>query len=236
MRCVTAQLSDPLHVWKSIKEHSQAACVRLQLCLPSTLSDTVYLLHSPPVLSFPLGFTLAQPHQLRWEAGGGGLRCHTNKHQRNQDPEKVQWERRCHFSHVALMGARRVNILIILFFTPPRLGSSGALHLGREVGKRCVGCSRWILTTHGGPSNSLFTRTTCSCHQVKQYKYVHCCHGYSSKNSDEPATLVNWLLCNYMQNRNYRHHSNQNNTRWVRVLCFNPFKGRLWQLLFLILI
>lgn len=117
MRCVTAQLSDPLHVWKSIKEHSRAVCVCLQLRLPSTLSDTVYLLQSPPMLSFPLGFTLAQSHKRRWEAGGGGLYCHTNKH--NQDPEKVQWESRCHFSHVALMGAWRLNILIIFVFHPP---------------------------------------------------------------------------------------------------------------------
>lgn len=29
----------------------------------------------------------------------------------------------------------------------------------------------------------------------------------------------------YMHNRNYRHHSNQNNTRLVHDLCFNPFKG-----------
>lgn len=133
MRCVTVQLSDPLHVWKSIKEHSRAVCVCLQLRLPSTLSDTVYLLQSPPMLSFPLGFTLAQSHKLRWEAGGGGLYCHTNKH--NQDPEKVQWESRCHFSHVALMGAWRVNILIIFVFHPPPAWFFWGSSPGRGGGK-----------------------------------------------------------------------------------------------------
>lgn len=61
----------------------------------------------------------AQSHKLRCEAGGGGLYCHINKHMHNQDPEKVQWESRCHFSHVALMGAWRVNILIMFFFSTP---------------------------------------------------------------------------------------------------------------------
>lgn len=109
----------------------------------------------------------AQSHKPRCEAGGGGLYCHINKHMHNQDPEKVQWESRCHFSHVALMGAWRVNILIIFFFQPPWLGSSGALHL-EEVGKQWVWCSHWIITTHIN---------------------VHCCHGYSFKCSREPAIL-----------------------------------------------
>lgn len=135
MRCVTVQLSDPLHVWKSIREHSRPVCVRLQLRLPSALSDTVYLLQSPPVLSFPLGFTLAQSHKLRWEASGGGLCCHTNKHRHNQDPEKVQWESRCHFSHVALRGTWRLNLLIILFnfFSTPFWGSSPGRGGGKTV-------------------------------------------------------------------------------------------------------
>lgn len=152
MRCVTVQLSDPLHVWKSIKEHSRAVCVRLQLCLPSTLSDTVYLLQSPPALSFPLGFMLAQSHTLRWEAAGGGLCCHTNKHTHKQDPEKVQWEQVSLFtcgSHGGLTGKYPHHFI---FNSPPpplpRLGSSGALHLDGEVGKRWIQCSHWIITTH----------------------------------------------------------------------------------------
>lgn len=166
MRCVTVQLSDPLHVWKSIKERSRAVCVRLQLCLPSTLSDTVYLLQSPPVLTFPLGFTLAQSHTLRWEAGGGGLCCHTNTHMRNQDPEKVQWEQVSLFTCGSHGGLKSKYPHHFIFNpSPPRLGSSGALHLDGEVGKRWVRCSHWIITTHThrGPSNDLFTRTTCNC-------------------------------------------------------------------------
>lgn len=40
---MTVQLSDLLHVWKSIREHSQGVSARFQLRLLSTLSDTVYL-------------------------------------------------------------------------------------------------------------------------------------------------------------------------------------------------
>lgn len=201
MWCVTAQLSDPLHVWKSIKEHSRAVCVRLQLCLPSALSDTVYLLHSPPVLTFPLGFTLAQPHKLRQEAGGGGLYCHTNKHMHNQDPERVQWESRCHFSHVTLMVAWRVNVLIIFFQPPPT--SLVFLGLFTWTGGKTV--SLVLPLNHQntrGPLKRPFhedywylqlspSRLT----NLKLDKNVHCCHCYRFKFSRGPATLVSVIIC-----------------------------------------
>lgn len=85
----------------------------------------------------------AQSHKLRCEAGGGGLYCHINKHMHNQDPEKVQWESRCHFSHVALMGAWRVNILIIFFFNPP-----GLVLLGLFTWRR------WENSEFGAPTES----------------------------------------------------------------------------------
>lgn len=46
--------------------------------------------------------------QPTWEAQWE-IYCHTNKHTHNQDPEKVQWESRCQFSHAALMRARTVK-------------------------------------------------------------------------------------------------------------------------------
>lgn len=165
MRCVTVQLSDPLHVWKSIKERSRAVCmrVRLQLCLPSTLSDTVYLLQSPPVLTFPLGFTLAQSHTLRWEAGGGGLCCHTNKHMRNQDPEKVQWEQVSLFT-CGSHGGLRSKYPHHFIFTPPALVLLELFTwMGRWENGEFGALTESSQHTHRGPSNDLFTRTTCNC-------------------------------------------------------------------------
>lgn len=67
---------------------------------------------------FPLGFTLTQSHKPRWEAHGE-IYCHTNKHIHNRDPEKVQWESRCQFSHVALMEGPEGKYQHE-FFHPPR--------------------------------------------------------------------------------------------------------------------
>lgn len=164
--------------------------VRTQLRLPSTLSDTVYLLQGPPVRRFPLGFTLTQSHKLRWEAGGG-LYCHTNKHMHKQDPEKVQWESRCHFSHVVLMGAWRVNILITFFFS-----NSPVLVLLRLF----TWTGRWEIDGFGALTDSSLgaplwsslreLSITITSNRSKMIeKNGHCCHGYSFEYCCEPATL-----------------------------------------------
>lgn len=80
-----------------------------------------------------------------------------------QDPEKVQWESRCHFSHVVLMGAWRVNILITSFpSNSPVLVLLG--HLDGEVGNQLVWCSHWLLTW--SPFKVLFTGTTHHHHKL----------------------------------------------------------------------
>lgn len=68
---VTAQLSDLLHVWKSIRERSHGVSARFQLRLPSSLS--VYLLSCS---HFPAGLDAKAPpptrtHNLRREGERG---------------------------------------------------------------------------------------------------------------------------------------------------------------------
>lgn len=84
--------------------------LRVSSCVCYQPSLTLFILYRALLYSVShWAFTLTQSHKLRWEAHGE-IYCHTNKHIHNQDPEKVQWESRCQFSHVALMGAPRVKI------------------------------------------------------------------------------------------------------------------------------
>lgn len=143
------------------------------VCRQPSSSDSVYLAEGPLVVCFPPGFAPTRPHKPRWEARRE-VYCHTNKRVRDRDPEKVQWESRCQFSHAALMGARRVNIssrvfpassfflLLLLpsssspsssslsspglwFLWPPQTGEGSPGR--REVGKVQPRRSHWVITT-----------------------------------------------------------------------------------------
>lgn len=168
------------------------------------------------MLTFPLGFTLTQSHKLRWEAGGG-LDCHTNKHMHKQNPENVQWESRCHFSHVALMGAWRVNILIAFFSQTPLCWFFWGSSPGRGGGK-LMGLVL-LLTPHMEPLKCPLKRALSITITSKWFKIIQRMGRVVMVTALN--TVVNQLLCNYSQNRDYRHRGNQNNRRLVHSVCFN---------------
>lgn len=64
----------------------------------------------------------------------------------------------------------------------PCVGSSWALHLDGEVGKRWVGCSHRLLTAHGAPQMSSSRKTKCKRH-----------HSQLSWDDTKMGTVVPWL-------------------------------------------
>lgn len=116
-------------------------------------------------------------HKPGWEAQRE-IYCRTNKHIHNRDPEKVQWESRCQFSHAALMGAPRVNIstsfselLALVLFT------ASSRHSTVTADQEPLTCmERWEKANYTALTDSSQHKTPVEWALFKQplsYNYIH---------------------------------------------------------------
>lgn len=118
-----------------------------------------------------------------------------------QDPEKVQWESRCHFSHVVLMGAWSVNILLTFFpSNSPVLVLLGLL----------TWTGRWEIDGFGAlTDSSLGAPLRSSLREVSITITSNWSEMIQKMGTVVKVTalnaFVNQLPCNYRQNRYYRH-------------------------------
>lgn len=144
-----------------------------------------------------------------------------------QDPEKVQWESRCHFSHVVLMGAWRVNILTFFSSDSPVLVLLGLL----------TWMGRWEIDGFGALTDSSLGAPLRSSLRELSITITSNWSEIIPKKMGTIVmvtalnTVVNQLPCNYRQNRYYRRRGNHSNRRLVHSVCFNScFQAKINQI------